>query len=358
MVHVVYPIPYVATTKVNGRRQSSDIAAEIEREIQDVDPVDAPVALSCKVAERCSGIHDPKIFRDAVFRVHNGQFYTPALVAVPGDDGMRTRPMLPGDLRRLGVPGVSFETPNGREFERVTNPKERDVFAADRLRRYQAGQIRRAHKLADLSGKNGPNGRDTIIAAAEADLAQFICINGQLWRQSLGEPIIRYHKWGRDKALIYLDENRDDLEQTEAKGSFRIDRMEDCLDHVKNLARALNGTDCSFTFWIKDIQIADESVLTFDDERDSLVRFGERIFPWLQYEAVTHEETLSQRAIQSITSLGHALEATTEEGLDQLATALRRVEAHWPLKNPVPADLNLVLERWELRPTAHSAIKI
>jgi hypothetical protein len=113
----------------------------------------------------------------------------------------------------------------------------------------------------------------------------------------------------------------------------------------------LHGNECKFIYWVKDIEVLNEDVFTFNDERDSLVRFGERIFPWLQYEAVAQEETLSQQTLQSIARLGHALEATTDEGLDQLAAALRGLEANWPLKNPVPADLNLILERWELRPT-------
>lgn len=189
------------------------------------------------------------------------------------------------------------------------------------------------------------------MATAEADLAQYLCINGQLWRETLGEPIIRFNKWATDSAVIYLDEERPDLEQTEARGSFRVDRLNDCLDHVTDLTRDLHGNECKFIYWVKDIEVLNEDVFTFNDERDSLVRFGERIFPWLQYEAVAQEETLSQQTLQSITRLGHALEATTDEGLDQLAAALRGLEANWPLKNPVPADLNLILERWELRPT-------
>ncbi len=356
MVQVTYPIPYLMRARVRGQSRMIDVADEIVREIGEVDDFDAPVVLTCKIAGPSKNIWQPVCDREAVFRYYEGHFYTPCMVVSKTFQSVVERQLAPQDLANLAQQETFWATAFGNQYPHQSGLNGKNSLPAERLRKYQAGELPRLETLPVRGSEVGSQGRAAKIAEAEADLAKYICVDGKLWRQTRGEPIIRYSRLSRGHTMIYLDEAHAELQQHEFKGSFRIDRMEDCLDHVASLTKAEAGSPDDIIFQIADIRLDNEAAFTFDDEKDSILRLAKRLFDPLYYQAVVYEDTMSDDQRAAVLDMKGALEGESDEDAERLTKIIRDFAADWPLpKFPLPFDVPLLLERWDLRPTMASA---
>jgi hypothetical protein len=332
-----------------------DVADEIGREIRDVEEFDAPVVLTCKLNSPSRNIHEPVCDRPAVFRSFEGKIYAPCMVVSKAFEAVEQRQLVPADIANLAQQEFYWSTPFDKQYPHQANQGGNLSLPAERLRKYQVGELPRLDQLPVRNSQTGSDGRSAAIAAAKADLAKYISIEGKLWRQTL-EPVIRYMRFTQGTTLIYLAENKDILEQTEARGAFRIDRMQDCLDHVAAFTTSQSGKPDAYLFHVADIVVEDSSAFTFDDEKDSILRLSNRLYDHLFYQAIMHEDTMTPDQRTSILVMKDAMERRSDEDVEKLAEIIRDFSNDWPVPTfPLPADVPLLLERWDLRPAGQNA---
>jgi hypothetical protein len=355
MVQVTYPIPYLIRATINRERRMVDVADEIVRDIREVEETEAPVVLTCKLNSPNRNIHNPVCDRPTVFRSYEGKIYAPCMVVSKDFEAVEQRQLVADDFANLAQQEFYWSTPFDKQYPHQANQGGNLSLPADRLRKYQSGELPRREQLPIRNSQTGSDGRGAVIAAAEADLAKYISIEGKLWRQTL-EPVIRYMRFTQGTTLIYLDENKDILQQTEARGAFRIDRMQDCLDHVEAFTTSRSGSPDAFLYHVKDIIVSDSSAFTFNDEQDSVIRLAKRLYEPLYYQALIHEDTMTPDQRTAVLIMQDAMERRSDDDIEKLAEIIRDFSNNWPVPTfPLPTDVPFLLERWDLRPAGQGA---
>lgn len=132
--------------------------------------------------------------------------------------------------------------------------------------------------------------------------------------------------------------------------------MQDCLDHVAAFTTSQSGKPDAYLFHVADIVVEDSSAFTFDDEKDSILRLSNRLYDHLFYQAIMHEDTMTPDQRTSILVMKDAMERRSDEDVEKLAEIIRDFSNDWPVPTfPLPADVPLLLERWDLRPAGQNA---
>ncbi len=342
MPTIRYPIPYQLYGHVgkNKKPQVVDIADELTFEIQEVDAGDAPVAVS--------------VMKEWPVGIFQSEF----------DKFRSTRPPAPLTmLRSLGnalyAPifkiGKNVREPSplrAEEFDQVFNQVRVATPMAhlyanhnyEALGRYFAGTVRTldAVKITSLADRIPDNvtveGRNFIVDRATKDAEGLIAINGELWRRQEREPVIRYQL---DRGMVELViDNGESFPRSSTVGYFRLNRLEDCLEHVRN---TFPGKEISQQFRIVAI---DGDALHYADEEATLT--------W----AAGHLERQVTAVVADLTGAGGLAYYDLKElnagkgeiDYDALADKMTAIIDAYPESVVPPHEVVIALDRWKMRP--------
>lgn len=353
MVTITYPIPYLLRA-ISGRWKKAEmieVADEIHREVRDVEEYEAPVVFTCKKQWPYGQVPEQTEHPLTEVRIFEGRFYAPCMVmSKEVRSAKEPHPLTSADFNSFAQQEAFWLTPFEKPYDHQAKFHRNPNIHAERLRKYQAGKLPRFERLKVKRDENKTDGRAEAIATAEADLARLICVDGNLWRETRGEPVIRYMISARTVCIAIAD-NSGNIPRSDTIGEFRLTRLEDCLDHVRMIMTVGGHPEANIQVQFSDLEIADERPFTFDDEKDSLAGLGYRVLDAINYDNAFGDRPISDETRKRMTNLEHALKSGDEDDLERAASVLKELSADWPERIKRPADIETTIQRWHLRPT-------
>ncbi|TLX17108.1 hypothetical protein [Rhizobium sp. MHM7A] len=183
--------------------------------------------------------------------------------------------------------------------------------------------------------------RDKNIKQVAQSL-KFALIDGDLHLRLEEEPRIRYVNFP-DEVFISIEQN--DLLPPKLGGFFRLDRMEDCLDHV---AAAYPGKPIKL--WVRDLSIYNDAVLQLEVEEMAL-----RATAWEVVQSIMRFGNLLNEN-PDVSWLVHRLgnirlDNATEAEFDYVSEILNELAKHDLDKFGVDnQEIAAAVNRWQVRP--------
>jgi hypothetical protein len=350
MTRVTFPIPYEvkAVFKPYRTPRLIGIADEAEFDIRDVLDEEAPVYVSVQAA-----YHDHRYDLEEKYddyprtnlRFFEGSWYAPVLrigkqslaayekdLMLPGEE--RVRPLQAGDFHQYYARSPVWAT--------VTDATSHSFKKQETLlRQQQDGSILSLEnsKLKQVEDIETP--RNEAIAWAKNKLADFISVEGAIYEKMKGEPAFQFWLAGDDKVVLAIHTGRDHSRHN--CGYFRLDRLDDCLDHIKT-----HYGDRRLLTQFADLQVERHVSLAYDDEAIALRGLiGDAMTAmWSISDGLTPElEVLKQE-------LGKLNETTSD--LDDIEAWMQRFIQHAPPTAQKREAIIAGLARWEIRPTEAS----
>lgn len=183
--------------------------------------------------------------------------------------------------------------------------------------------------------------RDKNIKMIAQNL-KFALIEGDLHHRLDDEPRIRYVNFP-EQVFVTIEQN--DLLPPKMGGFFRLDRMEDCLDHV---AAAYPGKPIKP--WVKDLSIHDDSVLRLEAEEMALrAAAWETIQSLMRFRKLLDEQPAISRLAHRLGNI--RLDKANEAEFDQVAEILDALAQHDLSEFGVDRiEIAAAVNRWKIRP--------
>lgn len=355
MVKVTYPVPYRLRVVLRGSRstvpQMVDVSDVYHGEFREISGDDTIVAAT--VDTKWPHVTDEltKAFVPTVaIRHFEGKFFVPMWVFPKiGITGLDPRPMVPNDIDELGQMVTNYYSPIEKPYAHQGNDLQGPSLPAVVLSQHRSGKLPALDQLKiKRIASTHNNHQQTQIDAAKADLARYLSIDGMLWRETRGEPVIRYMVSGK-RTRLCLGDNCDALIPNDEVGEFRLDRLDDCMEHVKSLRDLRRANDTEFLVDFERLIINDPTVFCFDDEERAVFKAGRML---LNSFANAQERHLSiPEAVQSqMQRLEELTLSKKPEQAQAVVDTLELIRAHWPEGLHRPRDLDGTVERWNLRP--------
>lgn len=340
MTKITFPIPYIVEATYGRYRnpQRVEIADEAEFELRDVNEADAPVLVSVQEA-----YHDHRFDTEEHFqpyprtelRQFEGAWYAPVLkFTKDGSEGVRW--VKPEDFAEIYATKANWSTVV-ESTNYLTNDQEKLI------RRQGTGYLDKLKdaKLRKIVDPDGP--RMNSIQWARNELENYICIDGEVWEKLKGEPALQFWQIGESPLVLQISIGRKHVDQR--CGYFRLDRLEDCIDHLKAAYpqhRILMKFD--------DLQIESGVDFTYDDEtlamRGLLDEAKSALF-WTKAHDLTDNLINLKAELKS-----HDSYAVDPDAVAELM--LRFVKAT-PPDFDKRSFIEAGLARWELRPVYGTA---
>lgn len=348
-----YPVPYQVYGLAGRSTKPSviDIADELAFEIPDLEAVDAPVTISMTKAwphalyrsEFEQGSHDKRDAPVTALRAFEGGLYAPIVKhnrLMPEPEGVK-----PEEFREL------FNS------YRAATPMQH-LYANhdyDPLRRYFAGQLKPLGQVPirsvvdDVPATIDVQRRDFVVERAKTDAANIICIDGLLWQKLPAEPIIRYRA-DTDRRVVTLEIVLGEDQQIDRKGGyFRLDRLDDCRDHVVSFF-----PDFETKQLFRDLTVLDSDILHYNDDARALV-WNARELEWFCSFDISEFTKAAGIAYYDLRELNEKHARNEEIDLDRLASAMATIADNYPTDRITPS-IKSALERWKWRPTSGMGI--
>lgn len=171
---------------------------------------------------------------------------------------------------------------------------------------------------------------------------KFALIDGDLYLRLEQEPRIRYVNFP-DEVFITIEQN--DLLPPKLGGFFRLDRMEDCLDHV---ATAYPGKPVKL--WVRDLSIYNDAVLQFEAEEMAMrATAWETIQSIMRFGKLLNENPDVSRLVHRLGNI--QLDKATEAELDYASEILGELAKHDLDRFGVDnREIAAAVNRWQVRP--------
>lgn len=355
MTKVTYPIPHTIYGMV-GRKKTTEpvaIAESLEFDLPDLDDTQAPFVVSADMAWHTVGLPSQGGHDDAEARVginphvqlrhYNGSFYAPVMRFDTKFGERGPIPALPQDFPDIGSLHKIWMSPFGKSYE-VHGMKETTMdFHQSLLIRQKGGRL---PVLAEVDIRNveqpsSDENRRKVRETALDDLSRFICVDGKLW-QKTGEPMFRYDYRPAYREAIISIVDRFRSNASVYTGYFRLDRLDDCLDHVASLSEGEGRLRMAF----RNLKLEGQA-FKFDDETAALVELARQTLVHSRQSPVIPE------AVKTLMEpLSLLLNADARRNVSEIAATLEQVQANWPDGLEPFAWLNSGITRWNLRPAA------
>jgi hypothetical protein len=255
MTSVIFPVPYKVNAVFDKFRNPREIviADYATLEVRDVSKLDAPILVAGEAS-----YHNHRYDLEAPFksypktelRMFEGEWYAP-LLRFPKNGEMRA--VTPDDFTEYFSDNAPWSTVVNSTGYASDGPKSL-------MRRQQQGYLPTLEEAKLRKVEKLDERQEAAKAWARSELENFINIEGAVYEKMKGEPALQYWKIGADSAVVINISigrkfSRDDV------GYFKLDRLDDCLEHVANL---FPGRTLLRQFG--DIQIEAGVEFTYDDE--------------------------------------------------------------------------------------------
>jgi hypothetical protein len=187
--------------------------------------------------------------------------------------------------------------------------------------------------------------REKIIKQVARSL-NFAFIDGDLHLRLEREPHIRYVNFP-DEVVITIEQN--DLLSPKVGGFFRLDRLEDCLDHVK---AAYPGKPIKV--WVRDLSIYNDAVLQFEAEEMALRATAlDTIRSTMRFSQLLNENHDVSRLVHKLGNIH--LDKATEVEFDCVSEILGELATHDLGKFGLnKSEVAAAAVRWQIRPVERS----
>lgn len=197
--------------------------------------------------------------------------------------------------------------------------------------------------------------RDEAIVRAREDAERYISIEGQLWRALRDEPVFKFQF---NSGIVSVEVTDDHFINWSPRwGLFRLDRHQDCLDHINDIARTEHGGTGPIVEYFENLVIDPTCELVFDDEAKAILTIAHETIQRMQ--RFTNGMGIQQTPLelQDVHKrLRSRMGQDKEKHLDEIAETLRESQKVWPHENYAVPGLDLVLQRWDMRPVmGHAA---
>jgi hypothetical protein len=370
MPEITLPAPYSIVAKVgrSGKFDRHQISNEIKTTIPDVDPYLAPTVISVDLPWPIEGLEGQRrrpgctddqhrrylLARNPTVRLrqHEGKFYAPVLIFEKDNAEAKPDAATPNDFKDIGDHRKVWATAFDRPFEHQTlrtahqepgtalhmNHRDGSLMWPDdkRIKMLQSGQEER---------------QQSAIDQAFEEASRYIAIDGELWRSLRGEPVIEY-EISRDRAVLGVVDTYFAV-TTPGWGVFRLDRYQDCLDHINDVFGSGDFKPVPIEEYFSDLQIGPECELQFRDDAEMVLRYGhdttlrlQRYMNGVGLQQTTDEMKAVHRRLFDLLGPGK------EDRVDEIAAALEASRAVWRSNSFEAPGIELALRRWELRPMA------
>jgi hypothetical protein len=179
-----------------------------------------------------------------------------------------------------------------------------------------------------------------------AEHLKLALIDGDLYLRLDDEPRIRYINFP-DEVFITIEQN--DLLPARLGGFFNLDRLDDCLDHIKE---TYPGKPVKL--WVKDLSVYDENVLTMKAEEMALKAAAWEIGQSMsRHGKLLNENPDPARLFYRLDKM--SLEHASEDELDLAANILDDLAKHdLTMFGINKRELEGAVSRWQVRPVARS----
>jgi hypothetical protein len=350
MAKIVLPVRHYVRAKyaLNRTQKLLKVTEGVAFEIPEFTNTQASMVASLNKAWPVSGLpgqwdareQGEDRFNNGIFEIRycDGAFYAP-LKRFSKTENIAPEQVTIDDLANLDNTRFKFSSP----FDNTLNY---DVSPSD----YNEGKIVcegegglygdwETLKVRDIDPSHDHRNKNIRQMAESLKLA---IIDGDLHLKLDDEPRIRYINYP-DQVFITVEQN--DLLPPKLGGFFRLDRMEDCLDHV---AAAYPGKPVKV--WVKDLSIHNDSALRLEAEEMAL-----RATAWETIQSIMRFGKLlnEKPEIHSLAlKLGNIrLDKATEDEFDYVASILDKMAQHD--LNEFGVDRNVIaaaVNRWQIRP--------
>lgn len=370
MVKIIYPTPYTIFAKVGRqqKRKNVSISEAIEADIPEVDADLAPVVISADMAWPTSGLpgqgynmqdESRNLLNPTVkIRVFEDRYFVPLMLFSKEPSAPPPVPARPEDFKQMSgnqlVWMTGFEKPCAHQTQ---SHYETDDPLTTLHERHLRGELPWANeiRISDIA-EGFQNTRADVVDAAHEDIGRYICIDGELWRSLRAEPCITY-QFGSEVTQISLTDRPE--YRTSYSGFFRLDRLDDCMDHVRALTDNKGNNTKEIVFLFENLAIRPEAELRFDDEAADLLEMAHETERRLHRFMSGVGLGLTPEPVMRLKSKLHdALFEGKEERLDEIANLLGQAAAIWPIGAVRPFGLGQALSRWEVRPLSNKPLSL
>lgn len=352
MSTIRYPIPYqiYGVTGRSPKPSIINIADEITFEIDDYTAAEAPVAVSVmkpwphatyhtEFERRIAGYDHPA--PETLLRRIGDALYAPVVKVMTRT--IEPVPATAGDFWDLFC--VRYAATPMKHLYANHNHVALKQQGRGELKSMRDIRIR---KIGDtVQDGISVESREFVLNQAVEDAKTLATIDGELWKRLPADPILHYVANPVKREIIIDIEPGEFSEQREYHGYFRIDRLEDCLDH---LAAAYPDYPVSLKF--KDLKVFDSDVLTYRDEERALVWAATRL-GWMFAHDTGGLGDDTRETYAELKNLNAQLR-TNEPGVDfnALGRAVETLVEH--AEHREMYHLKPIVERWKFRPTEMS----
>lgn len=351
MANVTYPIPYefFGSTLRMVNSKWIQISDEVELKIREIESQQTQVVASGYFSWQTQGIpgqgtynedQDRKRLNPVVdIRQFEGKMYVP-LRCYNRNDGF-SKAATPEDVKRsVG----SFDYTLAHAFDRLYNKEARN---SDMLYgKHHHGKLKTLEdaKLQPGSEMEALKKRDAAIEDAKTDISKYLMIDGELWRQLAHEPIVVVKM---SNNIVDIKIQASDPDTTEKVHFFALPQMEECKEFVE---KTWPGLRIRQTF--EDPSVHVPEAFAFSAEAVAILQIARRVERVLLRDSAWIEGEFEAAYRQLHTVIFDRPNATTED----FVSALRNLDAKWDNEGliksarPIQNDVQMALERWDLRP--------
>lgn len=349
MAKIVVPVSFEATA-IRGRLRSPirmQLVEGVEYEVPEVTSADAPLVATLNVPWPVSGLpgqwgeaeRDDAMFGVGTFglRKFNGNFVVPVR-QFSKHYAEQPRPISPEDLDQLNSSKNQFVAPlDGQKGRR------------EWIGRLKAGekQMRGTEDIGLSWDEIGVRnitwvGEDRARRIEKGNPAGLVFIDGELYDAVSEEPKIRCIFYQYEINVSVCLEARISTGTTEY---FRLDRLDDCIEHVNSVA-----PEMPLFVGVKDLTIHDHEAFEYADEKENIM--------WLAWTTHLHLSKLGAHLNQEPDVLGiffkmrnMKLSEWTAETTEAAADCLDALSYMAVEKFGIdPKKLADAVRRWQLRP--------
>jgi hypothetical protein len=372
MTDVIYPVPYSIIAQV-GRKskfERYEISDEMRVTIPAIDADLAPIVVSLDKIWPLRGLEGqpPERWNRAEdirgclaanptvkVRQYDGCFFAPVMIFSKEAYLGEPRWAKASDLADIGDHRVVWSTGFKKPYEhqRVrSNMQDADTWLH---LNHRDGQLMwTGDKKIKALEVGQENRRAEAFEKAAADVATYIEVDGQLWRALDGEPVFKYRIQDGSIEIDVTDDHC--LNSAVDHGIFRLDRYQDCLDHIREIAGDFGYRGGPWMEEFDNLQISPQCELTFDDEAASLLAMAHatviKMERFIKGTGLQQTPDNMQKVYKKLFDLmGPGYEAR----VDEIGETLETSRSVWPHENYEVKGIGLALNRWNMRPVAESA---
>ncbi len=371
MPEVTYPAPYSIigrVGRVTAKSQRHEISQVVSAAIPDVDAELAPIVISLDKDWPIAGLEGQHLYNPGAtpdqqrsfkiaknptvkLRFYDGRYFAAMMIFEKDNAEAVPRPATPADLADIGdhhlVWATGFDKPYAHQTLRGVYWEPDTHLHAH----HRAGELMWPNDKRIKSLDDGQETRqEKAYQEALEDIGRYICIDGELWRSLRNEPIFRY-EIGADEVTIEVSDDHHFFNHAAGDGAFRLDRYQDCREHVEDIIAARGHKPARAMKWFDNLIIAPQCQLTYQDDAEAIFLFGyetiRRLKSFMNGVGIRQASMEMQEVYRTLfEQMGHGKEERVEAIVETLL-ASRKVWSHSNFEAP---GLELALKRWDMRP--------